>query len=41
MIEAKKNEPTNAMKKVKRLCKDFGVTTGKLKGLLAEERKKS
>ena len=38
MIEAKKNEPTNAMKKVKHLCKDSGVTTGMLKGFPAEEK---
>ncbi len=28
MIEAKKNEGANALKEVKRLCKEFGFTTG-------------
>ena len=36
MAEAKKNERTNALKEVKRLCKEFGFTAGMLKGLLAE-----
>ena len=40
MVEAKKNERTNALKEVKRLCKEFGFTAGKLKRALAEERKK-
>ena len=35
MVEAKKNERANALKEVKRLCKEFGFTTGMLK----EERK--
>ena len=35
MVEAKKNEPTNAMKEVKRLCKKFRFTAGMLKGSLA------
>ena len=26
MVEAKKNERTNALKEVKRLCKEFGFT---------------
>ena len=40
MIEAKKkNERTNALKEVKRLCKEFGFTSGMLKGALAEGRK--
>ena len=28
MVEAKKNERTNALKEVKRLCKEFGFTAG-------------
>ena len=39
MAEAKKNERTNALKEVKRLCKEFGFTAGMLKGALAEGRK--
>ena len=51
MAEAKKNERTNALKEVKRLCKEFGFTevkrlckefgftSGMLKGSLAEGRK--
>ena len=31
MVEAKKNERANALKKVKRLCKEFGFTAGMLK----------
>ena len=38
MIEAKKNERTNALKKVKRLCEEFGFTAGMLKGVLAKGR---
>ena len=38
MAEAKKNERTNALKEVKRLCKEFGFTAGMLKGALAEGR---
>jgi hypothetical protein len=41
MIEAKKNERTDALKEVNRLCKEFGLTAGMLKGSLAEGRKKS
>ena len=41
MVEAKKNERANALKEVKRLCKEFGFTAGMLKGSLAEGRKKS
>jgi len=41
MVEAKKNERTAALKKVKELCKEFGFTAGMLKGSLAEGRKKS
>ena len=41
MAEAKKNELANALKEVKRLCKQFGFMAGMLKGALAEGRKKS
>jgi len=40
MAEAKKNELANALKEVKRLCKEFGFTSGMLKVALAEGRKK-
>ena len=40
MAEAKKNERANALKEVKRLCKEFGFTARMLKGSLAEGRKK-
>ena len=40
MIEAKKNERANALKEVKRLCKEFGSNGRMLKGSLAEGRKK-
>ena len=39
IVEAKKNERTNALKEVKRLCKEFGFTAGMLKGSLPEGRK--
>ena len=39
MVGAKKNEPTNALKEVKRLCKEFGFTAGMLKGSLIERRR--
>ena len=39
MIKAKKHERSNALKEVKRLCKEFGLTAGMLKGSLAEGRK--
>lgn len=39
MVEAKKNERANALKEVKRLCKEFGFTAGMLNGSLAEGRK--
>ena len=39
MVEAKKNEPTNSLKELRRLCKEFGFTAGMLKGALAEARK--
>ena len=35
-----KNESVNALKEVRRLCKEFGINAGMLKGLLAEGRKK-
>lgn len=37
--EAKNNERANALKEVKRLCKELSVTVGMLKGTLAEGRK--
>ena len=40
MIEAKKNKHANALKEVKRLCKEFGFTAGMLKGSLAQGGKK-
>lgn len=40
MIEAKKRERNEALKKVRELCKAFGFTSGMLKGALAEGRKK-
>ena len=40
MAGAKKNERADALKKVKELCKEFGFTTGMLKGLLVEGRVK-
>ena len=39
IVEAKKNERTNAPKEVKRLCKEFGFTAGMLKGSIADGRK--
>ena len=33
-----KNERTNALKEVKRLCKEYGFTTGMLKGSFARGR---
>ena len=41
MVEAKKNESSNALKEEKRLCQEFGFTAGMLKGSLAGGRKKS
>ena len=38
MAEAKKNERANALKELKRLCKEFGFTAGMLKGGLARGR---
>ena len=40
MTEAKKNERANALKEVKRLCKEFGFPAGMLKGALVAGRKK-
>lgn len=36
----KKNERVNALKELKRLCKEFGFTSGMVKGSLAEGWKK-
>ena len=38
MVDAKKNECANALRGVKRLCKEFGFTAGMLKGSLAKGR---
>jgi hypothetical protein len=38
MVEAKMNELSNALKEVKRLCKEFGLTAGMLKGALPKGR---
>ena len=38
MVEAKRKELANALKEVKRLCKEFGFTAGMLKGALAKLR---
>jgi hypothetical protein len=40
MVEVKKNESTNALKKVKCLSKEYGFTAEILKGFLAEDWKK-
>ena len=37
-LEAKKNERANALKEVKRLCKEFGFAAGMLKGALVKGR---
>ena len=37
---AKKNERAEALKTVKKLCKEFGFTAGMLRGNLAEGRSK-
>jgi len=39
-VEEKKNKRSNALKEVKRLCKEFGFINGTLKGSLADGRKK-
>ena len=41
MTDAKKNERANALKKAKRLCREFGSTSGMLKSVLSEGWKKS
>jgi hypothetical protein len=38
MAVAKKRERAEALKTVKRLCKEFGFTAGMLKGSLAKGR---
>ena len=38
MAEAKKSERTNALKEVKRLCKEFGFTAGTIKDSLVKRR---
>ena len=38
MVEAKKNERANALKEVRRFCKEFGLTAGMQKGSLAKGR---
>tara|TARA_B110000037_G_C16711138_1_gene339024 strand:+ start:126 stop:251 length:126 start_codon:yes stop_codon:yes gene_type:complete len=40
MAEAKKNERTNALKKLKLLCKEFGFIAGMFIGSPVEGRKK-
>ena len=40
MVEAKKNECVNALKEVKRFCKEFGFTAGVFKRTPAEGGKK-
>ena len=40
MDEAKKSKSVNALKKVKRLCKEFGFTTGMLIAAPTEGRSK-
>mgnify|MGYP001244790666 CR=1 FL=1 len=41
MAEAKKNECPNALKEVKRLCKEFSFSVGMLKSELAEGIRRS
>jgi len=36
--EAKKNEKAEALKTVKKLCKEFGFTAGMLRGSLKEKK---
>ncbi len=36
MVEAKKNERASALKEIQRLCKEFGFSSGMLKGALAK-----
>ena len=37
MIETKKNECTNALQELRRLCKEFGFTAGMLKGAFVKD----
>lgn len=39
VVEAKKNEGADALKEVKRLCKECGFTAGILKGSIVEGKK--
>lgn len=39
MAEAKKRERVEALKKVRKLCKEFGFTTGMLQGVLSKGRR--
>ena len=39
MVEVKKRERAEALKKVRELCKEFGFTAGMLKDYLAKGRK--
>lgn len=41
MEQAKKRERTEALKKVKQLCKGFGFTAGMLQGVLAKGRNRT
>ncbi len=41
MIEAKKNERANALKEVKRLCKELALLLGCLKGLLLKAERRN
>ena len=38
IIEEKKNERAEALKTVKKLCKEFGFTSGMLRGSLKEKK---
>ncbi len=40
MADAQRNERANALKEVKRLCKEFGFAAGMLKGSLGEGSKR-
>jgi len=39
IVEPRKNERANALKAVKRLCREFGFTVSTLEGALANARK--
>ena len=41
MAEAKKREKTEALKTVRKLCREFGFTEGMLKASLAPGRKRA